>query len=293
MNGKTEELRKENRRKAAVRCMSGQAAAALGAGRNPAVRTGEGLLILPADGAGGGTAAMKDDFSREIPEFYPADPEEAFRMARAACLYADTYRTPILVRLAYEVRFGMAEISPLRESASEKRRGDYRHESSPAGLPQAFSDSSWNRISGGGRKGIVVRGPAWLKLLELLDGYSGVRVMKLGTPCPFPEERIRDFLAGLSDVLVLDEERGRLLTSVYAVKGKYDLRVQVRPFFGEENSERDLRDAAAEFLGKDAAERLLRIGVPPERSLFGMPYLPPVSCPGEPLFRERGIGGCV
>ena len=292
MNGKTEDLRKENRRRAAVRCMSGQAAAALGAGRNPAVRTGEGLLILPADGAGGGTASLRDDFSREIPEFYPADPEEAFRMARAACLYADTYRTPILVRLAYEVRFGMAEISPLRESTAEKRRGDYRHES-PAGLPQAFSDSSWNRISGSGRKGIIVRGPAWLKLLEILDGYSGVRVMKLGTPCPFPEERVRDFLAGLTGVLVLDEERGRLLTSVYAVKGKYDLRVQVRPFFGEENSERDLRDAAAEFLGKEAAERLMRIGAPPERPLFGLPYLPPVPCPGEPLRGERGAGGCA
>ena len=158
---------------------------------------------------------------------------------------------------------------------AEKRRGDYSHAVS-RGLPEAFSDSAWNRVSGSGRRGIIVRGPAALKLQEVLNGYPAGRILRLGTPWPFPEERARDFLAGLAEVLVLDEERDRLLNAVYAVKGKYDLRIKVVPFYGEESSERDLRGSLVRFFGKDAEEQILRIGAPAERSLLGMPMLPPV-----------------
>ena len=152
------EMYRENGRK----LVSGLSAVKKGAGTNPWMETPDGVLILPAEAAAG-SAMLKDSSARHLPEFYPADPEEAFRMARSAGLYADTYRTPILVRLDYEVRFGMAEISPVRPGKAEKRRGDYRHTVS-RGLPEAFSDSAWNRVSGNGRRGIIVRGPAALKL---------------------------------------------------------------------------------------------------------------------------------
>ena len=249
--------------------VSGLSAVKTGAGTNPWMETPDGVLILPAEAAAGGVM-LKDSSARHLPEFYPADPEEAFRMARSAGLYADTYRTPILVRLDYEVRFGMAEIGPVRPGKAEKRRGDYRHAAS-CGLPEAFSDSAWNRVSGSGRRGIIVRGPAVLKLQEILNGYPAGRILRLGTPWPFPEERVRDFLAGLSEVLVLDEERESLLNAVYAVKGKYDLRIKVVPFYGEENSERDLREALIRFAGKDAEKQILKIGTPPERSLRQIP----------------------
>ena len=267
------EMQKENGRK----LVSGLTAVKTGSGKNPWMETPEGVLILPAERGGGG-ARLKDSSARHLPEFYPADPEEAFRMARSAALYADTYRTPILVRLDYEVRFGMAEIGPLRPGKAEKRRGDYSHAAS-GGLPAAFSDSAWNRVSGSGRRGLIVRGPAALKLQEILNGYPAGRILRLGTPWPFPEERARDFLSGLAEVLVLDEERDRLLNAVYAVKGKYDLRIKVVPFYGEESSERDLREALVRFFGKEAGERILRIGTPAERSLLGMPMLPPVFQP--------------
>ena len=271
---KIRKMRKEDGRK----LVSGLTAVKTGAGTNPWMETPEGVLILPADRAAGG-ARLKDSSARHLPEFFPADPEEAFRMARSAALYADTYRTPILVRLDYEVRFGMAEIGPARPGKAEKRRGDYSHAAVSCGLPEAFSDSAWNRVSGSGRRGIIVRGPAALKLQEILNGYPAGRILRLGTPCPFPEERARDFLAGLSEVLVLDEERDRLLNAVYAVKGKYDLRIKVVPFYGEESSERDLRGSLVRYLGKDAEEQILRIGAPAERSLLGMPMLPPVLQP--------------
>ena len=276
------EMQKENGRK----LVSGLTAVKTGSGSNPWMETPEGVLILPAERGGGG-ARLKDSSARHLPEFYPADPEEAFRMARSAALYADTYRTPILVRLDYEVRFGMAEIGPLRPGKAEKRRGDYSHAVS-SGLPAAFSDSAWNRISGSGRRGIIVRGPAVLKLQEILNGYPAGRILRLGTTWPFPEERARDFLAGLSEVLVLDEERDRLLNAVYAVKGKYDLRIKVIPFYGEESSERDLREALVRFFGKEAGERILRIGTPAERSLLGMPMLPPVFQPEAPACARGG-----
>ena len=254
------EMYRENGRK----LVSGLSAVKKGAGTNPWMETPDGVLILPAEAAAG-SAMLKDSSARHLPEFYPADPEEAFRMARSAGLYADTYRTPILVRLDYEVRFGMAEISPVRPGKAEKRRGDYRHTVS-RGLPEAFSDSAWNRVSGNGRRGIIVRGPPW----------------------PFPEERVRDYLTGLSEVLVLDEEREALLNAVYAVKGKYDLRIRIVPFYGEESSERDLREAVVRFAGKDAEKQILRIGTPSERSLRGMPVLPPVFLPEGPVCGQGG-----
>ena len=266
--------------------VSGLSAVKTGAGTNPWMETPDGVLILQAEAAAGGVM-LKDSSARHLPEFYPADPEEAFRMARSASLYADTYRTPILVRLDYEVRFGMAEIGPVRPGKAEKRRGDYRHAAS-CGLPEAFSDSAWNRVSGSGRRGIIVRGPAVLKLQEILNGYPAGRILRLGTPWPFPEERVRDFLAGLSEVLVLDEERESLLNAVYAVKGKYDLRIKVVPFYGEESSERDLREALIRFAGKDAEKQILKIGTPPERSLRGMPMLPPVFLPEEAACAQGG-----
>lgn len=280
---KIRKMRKEDGRK----LVSGLTAVKTGAGTNPWMETPEGVLILPADRAAGG-AGLKDSSARHLPEFFPADPEEAFRMARSAALYADTYRTPILVRLNYEVRFGMAEIGPVRPGKAEMRRSDYSHAAASCGLPEAFSDSAWNRVSGSGRRGIIVRGPAALKLQEILNGYPSGRILRLGTPWPFPEERARDFLAGLSEVLVLDEERDRLLNAVYAVKGKYDLRIKVIPFYGEESSERDLRESLVRFFGKDAEEQILRIGTPSERSLFGMPMLPPVL---QPERKACGLGG--
>ena len=273
------EMYRENGRK----LVSGLSAVKIGAGTNPWMETPDGVLILPAEASAGGLM-LKDRSTQHLPEFYPADPEEAFRMARSAGLYADTYRTPILVRLDYEVRFGMAEIGPVRSGKAEKRRGDYRHTVS-CGLPEAFSDSAWNRISGSGLRGIIVRGPAALKLQEILNGYPAGRILRLGTSWPFPEERVRDFLTGLSEVLVLDEEREGLLNAVYAVKGKYDLRIKVVPFYGEESSERDLREAVVRFAGKEAEKRILKIGTPPERSLRGMPMLPPV------IFREGTVCG--
>ncbi|MBQ7535040.1 MAG: hypothetical protein IJT43_05400 [Stomatobaculum sp.] len=272
------ETREENGRQ----LVSGLSAVRLGAGRNPRMETSEGVVILPAEAGASGGVRLRDSGNRHLPEFYPADPEEAFRMARSASLYADTYRTPILVRLDYEVRCGMAEIGPVRPGAAEKRRDDYQHTAS-ARLPEAFSDSAWNRVSGSGRRGIIVRGPAALKLPEILNGYPAGRILRLGTPWPFPEERVRDYLTSISEVLVLDEERDRLLTAVYAVKGKYDLHVRVHPFYGEECSERDLREALLRFLGKDAEKQLLKIGTPPERSLWGMPVLPQVLIPEKAL----------
>ena len=276
------EMYRENGRK----LVSGLSAVKKGAGTNPWMETPDGVLILPAEAAAG-SAMLKDSSARHLPEFYPADPEEAFRMARSAGLYADTYRTPILVRLDYEVRFGMAEISPVRPGKAEKRRGDYRHTVS-RGLPEAFSDSAWNRVSGNGRRGIIVRGPAALKLQEILNGYPAGRILRLGTPWPFPEERVRDYLTGLPEVLVLDEEREALLNAVYAVKGKYDLRIRIVPFYGEESSERDLREAVVRFAGKDAEKQILRIGTPSERSLRGMPVLPPVFLPEGPVCGQGG-----
>ena len=74
-----QEMYRENGRK----LVSGLSAVKKGAGTNPWMETPDGVLILPAEAAAG-SAMLKDSSARHLPEFYPADPEEAFRMARSA-----------------------------------------------------------------------------------------------------------------------------------------------------------------------------------------------------------------
>lgn len=289
-----------------MRWMNGKEAVQRGAAGNKRMETEDGIIIFPSDlseqTVRRGTGALPHTGRcARLPEFYPATPAEALGMARSACLYADTYRTPILIRLETEVREGRESLIPetlpkmrrrrnrTRESgrsapgserrqASETAAGGRGSEGS-AGVPHtvpglAFSDSAWNRSTGHGDRGIIVRGPAFLRAAEILNGCRDVRILKIGTTWPVPEEKIRDFLSGVREVLVLDETREELLTGVYAVKGKYDLSCRVLSFYGEETRADDIADALKTLLGPEADRFLLNVAPPAERSLYGMPMIP-------------------
>ena len=124
---------------------------------------------------------------------------------------------------------------------------------------EAFSDSSWNPIYGHGGKGIIVRGPAYRKVIRILNGYSGVRVLKIGTAWPLPESQIRRFLQSVRTALVLDDTQEELLVPVYAVKGKYELTGSIVPFEGMEDSTEDLAAAVIDLAGRDAVMDMLRM----------------------------------
>ena len=291
-----------------MRLLNGKEAVREGAAKNRRIETEDGIIIFPsllpetAEGKRGETTGGKSGRRtsgrsvgmraelgryRRLPEFYPATPVEALGMARSACLYADTYRTPILIRLEEEVREGREPLLPEYLPKMRRRRNcprgaagggstlKKRPEKMPDGIPgTAFSDSAWNRSSGCGERGIIARGPAFLRALEILNGSREVRILKIGTTWPLPEGKIREFLASVREVLVLDETREELLLPVYAVKGKYELPCSVLSFHGEESRADDIAGALRTLIGPGAERFLLRAKPPVERSLCGMPMLP-------------------
>lgn len=305
-----------------IQYLSGREAVRAAVTENSRMETEEGMIVFPSSLAERIISAGRCLAEERLPEFYPATPEEAYLMTQAACRYADTYSTAILVRLSPEVAEGRMGLRIEKSGRTEQRRRAYAgerkgavysraraycaerkcsseeiffcggHGRENAGvrkgavsygtvLPQqAFSDSMWNRSSGSGRCGIIVRGAAYLRVCEILNGYTEVRILKLGTVWPVPEARILEFMKKIKQVLVLDETRAELLTHVYAIKGKYDLRCGVTEFHGEEQRADDIAGAIRGLLREkkyDPAgepKRLLSGAPPVERSFAGLPVLP-------------------
>lgn len=235
--------------------LSAAEAAAKAVGGRKIMECREGIILFPE--------AMKESGREELPvrlpEFYPATPAEAYYMTQSAGFYADTYGTPIMIRLPEHLRSMRAAVSFRSVRALDRRRREYmRERTSAAGrIPgRAFADSDWNRTDGAGTRGIIVRGPAWYQTMKLLNGTRGTRVLRIGTTWPVPEDRIREFLSAVGEVLVIDDTKEELLMPVYAVMGKYSILPRVRIFHGSEAEEKDVEEAVLSFAKIQKREEL-------------------------------------
>jgi len=74
-------------------------------------------------------------------------------------------------------------------------------------LRARFEDSTFNAVEGTGPYGVIAAGSIYQKLLEALGGEvpHDLRILRLGTLFPLPEQRIADFLRSVKTVLVLEE----------------------------------------------------------------------------------------
>lgn len=303
-----------------MKMMTGDAAVRAAITGTHILDTTDGIIVFPGSESSRRTALYRPRYAGHLPEFWPADAAEACRMARSARLYAETYRTPVLIRLPAEIRNSRITVIPKKTTMTERRSADYimdrqKREAAvenisgnasgaggmhpapdgkktgtdggklfpggrklipdgrklipderkpgtarkPAVPEEAFSDSCWNPILGHGGKGIIVRGPAYRRVLRILNGYSGVRVLKIGTAWPLPESHIRRFLQSVRTALVLDDTQEDLLIPVYAIKGKYELTGNIVPFEGMEDSSEDLAAAVVDLAGRDAVMDILRM----------------------------------
>ena len=261
-----------------MKMMTGDAAVRASISGTRILDTTDGIIIFPGSERKDRSPLYRPRYAGHLPEFWPADAAEACRMARSARLYAETYRTPVLIRLPSEIRRSRISVVPKKTTMTERRSADYimdrqKQEAAAENISgmasdavsrkppvpeEAFSDSSWNPILGHGGKGIIVRGPAYRRVLQILNGYSGVRVLKIGTAWPLPESQIRRFLQSVRTTLVLDDTQEELLIPVYAIKGKYELTGSIVPFEGMEDSSEDLAAAVVDLAGRDAVMEILR-----------------------------------
>lgn len=265
-----------------------------------------GMVIVSADDPGPISSQTEQDtrhFAQfaKLPVFDPSTPEEAYEMIQDAFAYSEKYGTPVLFRPTTRVCHSCADIQLHETPTVHKPEGFVKdtmrwvifprtsylnhiklEERTPV-LSKDFSAYRFNQLTGSGKLGIVTSGISYTYLQEALEDYTGqVKVLKIATANPFPEELALQFLEGLEQVLAIEELDPVLERALTYLCGKHHLPVQVHGKLdgmvqpAGENSVESVHKVLEGYLGLDAIPAV-QLPEPPQ-----MPVRPPVLCAGCP-----------
>lgn len=266
-----------------------------------------GMIILVADDPGPISSQTEQDTRRlasfaKVPLFDPDSPEEAFAMVAAAFDLSERCGTPVFLRPTTRICHACASIAldgarlPHTAAGFQKDpkwvifpRLSYQNHLKLAArepaLSQELSQSPFNRLSGSGRRGVITGGVSHAytrEALTALGASDDCRLLKIGTPYPFPEQLALRFLDGLDEVLAVEELDPVLEDALIFLVGKHRLPVRIlgkrtgHMAQAGENTVESVQDALAAFLGIQA-EAPAPLPEPP-----ALPVRPPVLCAGCP-----------
>jgi len=277
------------------------------------VGTRAGFVVVTADDPGMHSSQNEQDnrYYAHIsgaPLLEPADPREAYEMAKAAFALSEEVELPVLLRTTTRVSHTRAavEVGELPPPEARNTRGFFEKD------PQRFvivpavarrlhklllerlkkaeelaEESEFNFVEGEGTElGIVTSGVSYTYVhdaVEELGVQDRVRVAKLGLSHPLPRRLLARFLGQVERVLVVEELEPILETQVRGLAQELKLDVEIRgkgtgglSRLYEYDPDR-VRSALAEVLNLDweppEPVRLTQDELPPR---------PPVLCPGCP-----------
>ena len=266
-----------------------------------------GLVIVSADDPGPISSQTEQDTRRyadfcRIPVFDPASPEEAYQMIQDAFAYSEKYNTPVLFRPTTRVCHAYAAIetpesfTPGTCEGFERDTGRWvifprlsymnhgKIEKRNVEIGKDFSSYRFNTVEGtGSGKAVVASGVSYNYVRECLKGQSGVRLIRVATAFPFPEDFMLKALEGVQEVLCVEELSPYLEEQILKTAGKHHLDIKVSgkldgsvPHNGENGVE--LCSAILDkFLGIRTALARTDISDAP-----ALPVRPPVLCAGCP-----------
>lgn len=280
-----------------------------------------GLVVLVADDPGPISSQTEQDtrtFAQfaKVPVFDPSSPSEAYAMVQEAFEISEREGTPVFLRATTRVDHGYESfevsdpdewktISPdgfVKDSSRwvifprlsvanhakiEARNARLSHELSSSRFNFVVPEASDAQEGGARRVGIATHGINFAYVRDALDGNGGVRVLRVGTPFPFPEDLALEFLRGLDEVLCVEELDPVIERALLQVCGKHGISVRVRgkltndmPPSGE-NTVDSVGEALARFLSGGEAKKT---AVVPESDVPAptLPVRPPVLCAGCP-----------
>lgn len=203
-----------------------------------------GTVLLVADDPGPISSQTEQDTRRfasfaKVPVFDPATPEQGCAMIAAAYDLSEKYHTPVIFRPSTRISHASTFMEVADETYARPAEG-FEKDSKWVIFPnrsyqahgeinerlvqiaQEFSASefnSWEEVAGtdeGAKIGIIAGGVSYayaqeaLRQVETKVAEAGAlspsyRLMQVGTPYPFPEAAVAEFVAGLDKVLVLEE----------------------------------------------------------------------------------------
>lgn len=271
-----------------------------------------GMVVMVADDPGPISSQTEQDsrtFAQfaKVPVFDPASPEDAYEMIKDAFEYSEKYHTPVFFRPTTRVCHGCASIE-LKERVELPKREGFKKDSSKwvifprlsfanhkmieernPEIGEDFSSYSYNKITGGGRLGIVTGGISseYVKEALSLMGEEEMKVFHVATPHPFPKSLALQFLDGLDQVLAVEELDPVLEKELLLVCGKKKIGTVIRgKLSGDmaqagENSVESVMEAIRRFAGKDS-EKEAAAGNAGELPMPKLPVRPPVLCSGCP-----------
>ena len=271
------------------------------------------LVVLVADDPGPISSQTEQDtrtfgMYSKIPVFDPSDAREAFRMMGDAFRLSEEYGTPVIVRPTTRIDHAYRDMEVPDEDEYERHPAEgfvrdpsrwvifprlstanhAKMEARNDELSRVLSRYPGNMVlpeEGVRGRGIVSQGASWTYVLEALPEDARPRLMKVGTPFPFPEDLALDFLSGLDEVLAVEELDPVLERALQDVIGRHGLSVRVR---GKrdgtvkragENTPGEVRAAVRGWLGAKggaAPAAAAREDLPP------LPVRAPVLCAGCP-----------
>lgn len=269
-----------------------------------------GMVVLVADDPGPISSQTEQDtrtfaqFSK-LPIFDPSSVSEAYEMVQDAFRLSERLGTPVFLRPTTRVDHGyesikVADLVEWRIHHPEgfikdpsrwvifPRLSVVNHakiEARNAELSEEFSDSHRNfvvpEMGDVPAKGIATHGISYAYVRDNLDEMNHPRILRVGTPFPFPERRAVAFLSGLDEVLCIEELDPVIERALISVCGKYGLNVRIRgKLTGDiqpsgENTVDSVGEAIARFMGTEVPEATAPAA--PQ-----LPVRPPVLCAGCP-----------
>ncbi len=273
-----------------------------------------GMVVMVADDPGPISSQTEQDtrtfaMFAKVPVFDPTSVSEAYEMIQEAFDFSEKYGTPVFFRCTTRVDHGY-------EAITVKDAGEYREttaegfvkdssrwvifprlslknhgliEKRNRDLTAVLSEYPRNEIQrengrygkDSDRKGIASHGISYMYTLDSVDSENHVRLLKVATPFPFPEELALRFLDGLDEVLCIEELDPVIERALLQICGKHHLSVKIHgKLTGDiasagENTLLSVSRAIHSFLGLEEVPMPAAPDVP-------LPVRPPVLCAGCP-----------
>jgi indolepyruvate ferredoxin oxidoreductase alpha subunit len=149
-------------------------------------------------------------------------------------------------------------------------------------IGEDFSTYRYNFIEGSGKLGIATGGVSYAYAREALSILKAdCRLLKIGTPFPFPEKLAYEFMDGLDEVLVIEELDPVIERELIYLCGKQGIKLTIKGKLtghvqtAGENTVESVSAQLSEFLGVEYKKTA-------SAELPMLPVRPPVLCAGCP-----------
>lgn len=203
-----------------------------------------GLVIISCDDPGPHSSQTEQDsrlfgIFAKVPVLDPSTPQEAKEMVKEAFELSETFQIPVLLRptirvshAKQNVRFSPVEVlerpanfkkDPERWAATPKYRLllHTKLNETLRRIQERFeNDVMWNCEKGNHRTralGLITCSVSFtiiMDILEELNLRNLINVLKIGTPFPFPQKRVAEFIERHKKILVIEEPDSVIETQI-------------------------------------------------------------------------------